>query len=142
MRGSLVPMLTIKQVSNGFRNKLANGRIRVAIAKLGLLIVVRPVRNYQVEDVLGPGHGHIQQPAFFLYFFGTGRHARRNTSVHYIQNSDIAPFLALGRVNGRKDRVVLLDWPCPTAATCCVRGIKGQFGEKPLTRGVPGSDLL
>src|SRR6202022_1340018 len=52
------------------------------------------------------------------------------------------PFLALGRVNGGKDQIVLVEQRRAGEVARGVRGIERELGQELLPRDVTGGDLL
>ena len=101
------------------------------------------VRGDQVQVVLGPRHGHVKQSAFLLDLgrrpsAEIGRHA----SVHHIEHEDRLPFLALGRVDGGQDQVILIKQRHTCLVASGVGGIQSEVGQKARSRWIAGRDLL
>ena len=64
----------------------------MSIAQLGLLMREEPLRHDEVQLILGSGHRHVEQPTLFLD----------------IQDPNDSPFLTLGRMNRRENRIVFV----------------------------------
>ncbi len=58
----------------------------------------------------GAGHRHVEQPALFLdLLVEPVRQVGRDAAVDRVEHVHRLPFLALGRVDGRQDQVVLVE---------------------------------
>src|SRR5262245_4827241 len=92
---------SVEGARNSVRDESAAARIIVLIANLTLVKRVKPLRNDEVQFILGSRHCDIQQPPFFFDLFRRpGRHVRRNAAIDDVQDPDDPPFLPLGRMNG------------------------------------------
>src|SRR5215831_20421148 len=60
----------------------------------------------------------------------------RSEGMHYIQDSHDPPLLALGGMDGRENRVVLVLQTIAGTATGRIGWIEGQLSEKPLAGSV------
>ena len=75
-----------------------------------LLGDVEALRHEQVQVLPGARHRHVEQAPLLLDLGGVaGRHVRRDAAVDDVEHRDRAPLLALGRVDGREDQVVLVE---------------------------------
>ena len=69
-------------------------------------------------------------------------HIRRNTAVDEVENEDRVAFLPLGRMNGRQDQIVLVELGAAGFGAAGIGRVQCQLGQKTLTGGVAGGDLL
>ena len=69
-----------------------------------------PLRDLEMELILGAGHRYIEQPPLFLDQLGpAGGVLVGEIAIGHIQYIHRVPFLALGRVNGGQDEIVLVE---------------------------------
>src|SRR3954471_12224934 len=101
------------------------------------------LRDHQMEIVLCPRHRDIEQTTLLLEFGGSaGSQVRWHAAVDHIQHVYRFPFLALGRMDGRQDEVVLVQQRHAGLIAGRIWWIKGEFGEKAFTRWISAGDLL
>src|SRR6202035_2346703 len=101
------------------------------------------LRDHQMEIVLGASHCDIEDPPLLLNLFrSAGAEVRRNTSIDDIQHEDRLPFLALGGMDGRKDRIILIEQRQAGLIPGRIRRIERQFCQETLPRGIPARDLF
>src|SRR6516162_11949911 len=68
------------------------------------------LRNHEVQIVPGTRHRDIEEAPLLLDLGrGAGTEVRGNAAIDDVQDEDRFPFLALGRVNGRKDQIILVE---------------------------------
>ena len=98
-----------------------------------LLVREEPLRHDEVQVILGARHRHIEKPAFFLDFRRRpGAEVGWNAAVDDVEHEDRFPFLALGRMNGGKDQVILVEQGHARLVACRVRRIECQLRQKAL----------
>ncbi|MNJ64919.1 hypothetical protein D3C77_609040 [compost metagenome] len=111
--------------------------VDVAVAHAGLLMHVEALRHDQLQAFLGARHGHVQQAALFLDFFGgAGAHVGRDAAIDHIQHIDRLPFLALGRVDGGQDHVVLVARGRTGLVAGGVGRVQCELGQEAFARRV------
>jgi len=75
-----------------------------------LLMGIEPLRHDEMQMIFCTGHCHVEQTAFFLDFLRrASSEIRRNTAVDAIENKHGLPFLALGRMDGRENEVIVVE---------------------------------
>ena len=112
------------------------------VAAGALAVDEEPLRYDDVQVVPGASHGDIKQPALLLDFgAGSGREVGRQTPVDRVQNENRLPLLSFGRVDGREDKVVLVEQRIAGAIAGGVRRIERQLGQEPLAAGIGRGDL-
>ena len=113
------------------------------IALRALAMGEEALRNNEMQIVLGTRHRDIEQPALLL---DLGRCASgkigRDTTVDDVEHENRFPFLALGRMDRRKDQIILVEHRHARLVACRVRRIEGDFRQEPLARGIAASNLL
>ena len=68
------------------------------------------LRDHEVQIIPGARYRDIEEAPLLLDLGrGTGAEVRRNAAIDDVQDEDRFPFLALGRVNGRKDQIILVE---------------------------------
>ena len=113
--------------------------VGVAVAEAAVVVAEREI---DVQHVLGPGHGDIEQSAFLVNarFVGDG-HVRGDHSVGGVENVHNVPLAALRGVDGAENEVVFL----PKRRLGEVRGrpgrIEGEVGDQSRARAVSRGDL-
>jgi hypothetical protein len=101
------------------------------------------LRNHEVQIVSGTRHRDIEEAPLLLDLGrGAGTEVRGNTAIDDVQDEDRFPFLALGRVNGGKDQIILVEQRHPGLVAGRVRWIERELGQKPFSRGIPTRDLF
>src|SRR5258708_38746153 len=106
-RGDARPGYAFEKPEQLVRNEAGARGINVAVA---LALGEKPLRDHEVEIVLGARHGDIEEAPLFLDLVrSAGAEVRRNTSIDDIQHEDRLPFLALGGMNCRKDQIILIE---------------------------------
>src|SRR5260370_8148636 len=73
---------------------------------------------------------------------GDGVEIRRNAAIDGIEHEHRVPLLALGRVNGRENEIVLVEQRRAGKIARGVRRIERQLGEELLPRGIAHRNLL
>jgi hypothetical protein len=74
----------------------------VGVAATALLRIVEPLRQHQVQLVLGARHGNIEQAALLLDIGGVaGGKIGGQAAVDDVEDEDGRPFLAFGGMNCR-----------------------------------------
>ena len=115
----------------------------MAIAETMLLGSKESQRLNQVEVFLRAGHRDIQQATFLVDLRRlSGGHVRRNAPVDQVQHIDRVPFLTLGRMDCRQDKIIFVELRTPGVCATCVGRFERQLGQKAFTAGMAGSDLL
>src|SRR5690348_3752170 len=105
----------------------------MTIAELLLLGDEEALRCDQMQLVAGARHGDIKQPAFFLELMRrAGSKIGGDAAIDDIEDVDRFPFLALGGMDGRKDKVVLVLEGGSRLIRRGVRRIEGELGEETL----------
>src|ERR1700730_7064399 len=90
-----------------------------------------------------PGYRHIEEPALLVDLLkSAARHIRRNAAVDEVENKHRVPFLPLGRMNGRQDQIVLVELRAAGFGAAGIGRVQCQPGQKTLSGGVAGGDLL
>ncbi len=85
----------------------------------------------------------VKQATFLLELGrGAGSEVRGHAAVDDVQDVDRLPFLALGRVDGRQDQIVLVKKRDAGLIAGCVRWVQSEFGQEALARRISASDLL
>ena len=111
-----------------------------------MAVLVRKVeaqRLQQMKMLARSGYRHIAKPALLVDLLGSAAcHIRRNTSVDEVENKDRVPFLPLGRMNGRQDQIVLVELRAAGSGAAGIGRVQYHLGQKTLTGGVAGGDLL
>ena len=103
----------------------------MAVAVGALPLNKEALRHDQVQMILGARHRDIKQPPLLLDLgLRSGGKVRRNAAVDHIENEDRLPFLALGRMDGREDQIILVEQRRAGAVAGGVRRIEREFGQK------------
>ena len=99
-------------------------------------VLVRKVetpRLQQMKMLARSCHRHIEKPALLVDLLGFAAcHIRGNAPVDEIENKDRVPFLPLGRMNGRKDQIVLIELRAAGLGAASVGRVQCQLGQKTL----------
>ena len=99
------------------------------IAKRRLPIGEEAMRRDQVQRVLGPCHGDIKQSTLLLDLSRrAGAEVRRHATVNHVENKHRLPFLALGRMDGGEDQVILIEQRHARLIARGIRRIEGKVG--------------
>ena len=113
------------------------------VAERRLPIREEAVRCDQVQRVLGPRHGDIEQPTLLLDLSRrAGAEVRRHAAIDDVEHEDRFPFLALGRMDGGEDQVILIEQRHTRLIARGIRRIEGEVGQKARPRRVARRDLL
>ena len=103
----------------------------------------KPLRRDQRQTVLGPGHGDIEQPAFLLDFMPrAGSEIGGHAAIDHIEHEDGTPFLALGRMDGGEDQIILVEQRHTGLVAGGIWRIERQFGEETFARRIAAGNLL
>ena len=111
---------------------------------LGMLAVgEEALRRDNVQAVLRPGHGDIEQPAL-LFDFRRRPRAKigGDAAVDGVEDEDRFPFLSLGGMDRRQDQIILVEQRRAGLIAGGVRRVERQFGEEALARGIARRDLF
>ena len=108
--GRLRPRAASRKGAGCGGNKARARRVHVPVAVAALGVDIEALRHDQMQMILGAGHGDVEQPPLFLDLgAGAGREIGRDAAVDAVEQKDRVPFLALGRVDGRKDQIILIE---------------------------------
>src|SRR6516165_10127376 len=108
--------------------------IDMAIPIRALAVGEETLRHNQLELVPGVCHSNIKQAPLLLDFsVGGCGEIRRNASVDDVQYEDRAPFLTLGRMDGREDQIILIQQRNPGVTAGRVWRIQRQVCQKVLS---------
>src|SRR5262245_38030206 len=100
MFGSRWPDTSLELVDDRRRYEAAARSVEVFVAATCLAVHVEPVRHYQGELILGPGHRHVQQAALLLDVVDiAGGHVRGDAAINNVEHEHRFTFLALGRMD-------------------------------------------
>ena len=115
----------------------------MAVALRRLAMGEEALRHDEVQLVLRPRHGDVEQAPLLL---DLGRRAGaeigRDAAVDGVEHEHRLPFLALGRMDGREDQIVLVEQRHAGLVAGGVRRVERQFGQEALARRIAGRDLL
>ena len=140
--GGARPRATLELVEQRFRNEARARGIEVAVAIASLPVNEEALRHDQVQMILGARHGDIEQPPLFLDLgAGAGREVRWQAAVDDIENVDRLPFLALGRMDGGEDQIVLVEQRLAGSIAGGLGRIERELGEEPLAARIGRGDL-
>src|SRR5215472_5761099 len=113
-----------KELQHRWLNKSRPCRIHMMASSVLLLMGIEPLRHDEMQMIFCAGHCHVEQTAFFLDFLRRASgEIRWNTAVHAIENKHGLPFLALGRMNGRENEVIVVQQRCASLITGGIRRI-------------------
>src|SRR5271170_3793764 len=103
------PSPTFEEIEDGVRNEPATRREQVRVTVSVLLAAEKPKRVDQMKVQLGTRHGDAQNAAFFFDLFrATRRHVGRYATIRDIKYEHGVPFLSLGGMNSRQNKVVFI----------------------------------
>ena len=103
------PGLAVEMLQERRRDETGAGGEDAAVAVLRLAVDIEALRDDQRQFVPRPGHRDIEQPPLLLDLLRrAGREIGRDAAVDAIQDEDRAPFLPLGRMDGREDEIILV----------------------------------
>src|SRR3974390_1728374 len=123
-------------------NKPRAWRINMAVTLAVLVVRVKPLRQNDVQLVLGPRHGHVKQATlFFDLRDGPSGEVGWKTAIDCVEQEDGCPFLAFGGMDRRQDQIVLVEQRCPSLVTGRLRRVECELGEKTLAARVGGCYL-
>src|SRR5215470_17740435 len=95
------------------------------------------------ELILGARHGDVEQAPLLLDLRGAaGCHVGGDATVDHVENEHRAPLLALGGMNRREDKIVLIEPRGAGLAAAGARRVEREVGEKMGARAVAGGDAL
>ena len=101
----------------------------------------KALRDDKMQIVLGACHRNIEKAAFLLDF---GRRAGgkigRDAAIDDVEHKDRLPFLALGRMNRRKDQIILVKKWYACLIARCLRRIEAELCQEPLARGIAAGE--
>src|SRR5260370_1145541 len=96
-----------------------------------------------MQIVFGAGHGDIKQPAFLLDLRrSAGAEIGGHAAIDHIEHEHRLPFLALGGVDRREDKIILVEQRHACLVAGRVRWVERQFGEEALARWIAARDLF
>ena len=91
------------------------------------------LRDDKVQTVFCSRHRHVEQsPFFFDLVCRPDAQIGRNAAVDRVEDEDRAPLLALGRMDGGEDQVILIEQRYTGLAGRCIRRVERQLRQKPL----------
>ena len=100
------------------------------------------LRGNEMQIVLSPCHGDVEQAAFFVdLVLRADAEVDRDAAIDDVENEHRLPFLALGRMDRRQDQVILVEMRNASLVTRCIQWIKGELGQEAFTRGIARRDL-
>jgi len=100
-------------------------------------------RLHQVQMLPGARHRHVKETPFFLDLLtGTYRHVRRDAAVDHVEDEHRVPLLPLGRMDRRKNEIILVEVRRHRLGAGGLRKIEGQIAEKASAGRVSRGDLL
>src|SRR5207237_6593840 len=73
---------------------------------------------------------------------GAGSQVGRHAAVDHVEDVHRLPFLALGRVDGRQDQIVLVQQRHTGLVAGRVRRIQGEFRQEAFARGISAGYLF
>ena len=115
----------------------------MAVAVAGLAGDVEALGLEQVEPVAGAGHRDVEQPPLLLDVLRpVGRHVRGDAAVDQVQHEHRLPFLALGRMDGRQDQIVLVLVRRAGGPASGRGRVQGQLGQEALAARHGGGQPL
>ena len=125
------------------RDEAGAGGEDAAVAVPRLAVHIEALRDDQRQFVARPGHRDIEEAPLLLDLFGrAGREIGGNAAVDAVEHEHRAPFLALGRMDGREDEIVLVAQRRPRLVAGRVGRVEGQFAQEALARGEGGRDAF
>jgi len=96
-----------------------------------------------MEIVLCSRHRDVEKAAFLFKFSrGARSEVRWHAAVDHVENVHRLPFLALGRVDGRQDQIVLIQQRHARLIAGRIWWIQGEFSEKAFARRISTGYLL
>ena len=132
-----------KLVEDRRRNEARARCVDVAVAPRRLAVRIEALRHDEVQRVPGPRHRDVEQPPLLVdLVLRAGAEIGRNAAVDDVEHEHVLPFLALGRMDGGEDQVVLVEMRRAGAVAGRVRRIEREIGQEALARGIAGGDLL
>ena len=141
-RGSDRPGAALEPVEDGGRNEARARGVHVAVTARALLMREEALRHDQVQVIAGARHRHVEETALLLDLGrAAGREIGRDAAVDRVQNEHRLPFLALGRMDGGEDEVVLVEQRHAGLGAGGVGRIEGELGEEALAARIGGRDL-
>src|SRR5262249_45647771 len=141
--GWLWPAAPLKQRKQRIGNESRSGRIEMAIATRALAVNIKPLRNEEMQIVLGAGNRDVEQPPLlFQLLRRAGPQIRRHTAVNDVEDIDGFPLLAFGRMDGRQDQIIFVKHRDASLIARGVRRIECQLGQKALARWITTCNLL
>src|ERR1700720_3844507 len=115
----------------------------MTVALRVLAVSEETLRDYEVEIVSGARHRDIEEAPLLLDLFrSAGAEVRWYASINHIQHEHRLPFLALGRMNGREDQIILVEQWRTGLVAGRVRRIEREFCQEPFPRGVSARNLF
>ena len=115
----------------------------MAVALRVLAMGEEALRHDQMQTVLRPRHGDIEQPALLLDLGrGAGAEVGRDAAVDDVEHEDRLPFLPLGGMDRREDQIILVEKRRAGLVAGRVRRVERQFGEEALARRIARGDLF
>ena len=136
-------MRSAKSGSSAVGDEAGARRVEVAVAAAALLVHVEALGDEDRELVAGAGHGDVEETALLLDLVaGAGRHVARDAAVDAVEDEHRVPLLALGRVDGGEDQVVLVEVRRAGLVAGRVRRVEGEVGEEALAGGIGLGDAL
>src|SRR5208282_6755421 len=98
------PGLAVEVSQERRRDEAGAACENAAIAVFRLAVDIEALRNDERQLVARTSHRDIEQAALLLDLLGrAGREIGRNAAVDAVEHEDRAPFLPLGRMDGRED---------------------------------------
>ena len=127
------PGLAIEMFQERRGKKPGAAREHAAVAVFRLAVDIEALRNDERQLVARAGHRDIEQAALLLDLLGrAGREIGRNAAVDAVEHEDRAPFLPLGRMDGREDEIVLIPQRRPRFVAGRVRRIERELAQETL----------
>jgi hypothetical protein len=111
---------------------------------LGILAMgEEALRDDEMEIVPGACHRDIEEAPLLLDLGrGAGTEVRGNAAIDDVQHEDRFPLLALGRVKGRKDHIILVEQRHTGLVAGRVRRIERELRQESFSRGISSRDLF
>src|SRR5690242_15787149 len=125
------------------RDEAGAARIDAAVTIPRLPMNIEALRNDERELVLRAGHRDIEEAPLLLdLLLRAGREIGGNAAVDAVEHEHRAPFLALGRMDGRQDEIVLVAVRRSRFVAGRLRRIKRELAQEALARGEGRGDAL
>ena len=113
------------------------------VALVVLLADVKAQRHHQRQVLLGAGHCHVQQAPLLGHRRGrAGGQVGRHAAVHHVQDGHGVPLLALGRMDGGQDQVILVLVRRAGLVAGGLGWVERELGQEALAAGRAGSQAL